>query len=145
MSPKKIEIIDSIDEVVFKCFPYEIESILNNLVANSVAAFDKKVSDNKKIYISISEKDTGILIKYTDNGVGLSQTYKKNPRLILDPFETDKVTNGGEVVGTGMGMWIINRIVSEYYGSIDLSKNISSADGFYIDISLKNRSQEEIQ
>lgn len=145
LSPKKIEIIDSIDEVVFKCFPYEIESILNNLVANSVAAFDKKVSDNKKIFISISAQDTGILIKYSDNGVGLSQKYKKNPRLILDPFETDKVTNGGEVVGTGMGMWIINRIVSEYYGSIDLSKNISSAGGFYIDISLKNRSQEEIQ
>ncbi|MHB8062146.1 MAG: ATP-binding protein [Ruminiclostridium sp.] len=145
LSPKRIEIVDSIDEVVFMCFPYEIESILNNLVANSVAAFDKKVSDNKKIFISISEQDTGIIIKYSDNGIGLSQTYKKNPRLILDPFETDKVTNGGEVIGTGMGLWIINRIVSEYYGSIDLSKNISSVEGFHIDISLKNRLQEEIQ
>jgi signal transduction histidine kinase len=145
LSPKKIEIIDSIDEVIFRCFPYEIESILNNLIANSVAVFDKKVSDNKRIFISISEQDNGIIIKYSDNGIGLSQTYKKNPRLILDPFETDKVTIGGEVIGTGMGMWIINRIVSEYYGAIDLSKNISSADGFYIDISLKNRSQEEIQ
>ncbi|MGL5255514.1 MAG: ATP-binding protein [Proteocatella sp.] len=145
LSPKKIEIIDSIDEVIFKCFPYEIESILNNLIANSVAAFDKKVSDNKKICIDISEQANGILIEYSDNGIGLSQSYKKNPRIILDPFETDKITNGGEIVGTGMGMWIINRIVGEYYGSIDLSKNIFDADGFYIDISLKNRSQEENQ
>ena len=145
LSPKNIVIIDSIADVEFKCFPYEVESILNNLVANSVATFEKKVSENKKIYISISEQDNGILIQYSDNGVGLSQTYKSNPRLILEPFETDKVTNGGEVVGTGMGMWIINRIVSEYYGSIDLSKNISNAEGFHIDISLKNRSQEENQ
>ena len=145
LSPKKIEIIDSIDEVIFKCFPYEIESILNNLIANSVASFNKEVSDNKKIFIRISEQDNGILIEYSDNGIGLSEHYKKNPRLILDPFETDKVTNVGEVVGTGMGMWIINRIVTEYYGSIDLSKNRAVTDGFYIDISLKNRLQEEEQ
>ncbi len=142
LSPKKVNIVDSIDDVVFRCFPYEIESILNNLIANSVASFDKKVSEDKKIFISISEHDGGILIKYSDNGIGLSETYKKNPRLILEPFETDKVTNVGEVIGTGMGMWIINRIVSEYYGSIDLSKNITNVDGFYIDISLKNRVQE---
>lgn len=142
LGPKKINIIDSIAEVEFRCFPYELESILNNLIANSVAAFEKKVAEDKKIYISIVSQAEGILIMYADNGIGLSEKYKKNPRLILEPFETDKVTNAGEVIGTGMGMWIINRIVSEYYGAIDLSKNMDYSEGFYIDMVLKNKNQE---
>jgi signal transduction histidine kinase len=139
LSPKNIEILDIIEDVEFKCFPYELESILNNLIANSVASFEKKVSDDKKIFISIISHEEGILIRYSDNGIGLSEAYKKNPRRILEPFETDKVTNAGEVIGTGMGMWITNRIVSEYYGAIDLSKNMSSSEGFYIDLVLKNK------
>ncbi|MBF4695422.1 ATP-binding protein [Fusibacter ferrireducens] len=139
LSPKNIEIIDTMDDVEFKCFPYELESILNNLIANSVASFEKKVSDDKKIFISIISQEDGILIRYSDNGIGLSESYKKNPRRILEPLETDKVTNAGDVIGTGMGMWIINRIVSEYYGAIDLSKNMSSSEGFYIDLVLKNK------
>lgn len=139
LSPKKINIIDAIEEVFLKCFPYEIESILNNLIANSVSAFDKKINEDKKIFISIIEIDSGIIIKYSDNGSGLSDVYKKNPRLILDPFESDKMTNTGEVIGTGMGMWIINRIASDYFGAIDLSINTVKEEGFYVDIMLRNR------
>lgn len=139
LSPKNIKISNSIDNIGFKCFPYEIESILNNLIANSASSFDASRAQDKKINISISSIENGIIIKYCDSGIGLSDIYKKSPRLILESFESDRRSTNGDVVGTGMGMWIINRIVSEYNGFIDLSENKTHDTGFYITITLKEK------
>lgn len=140
LEPKRILINSTIDNAVFKCFPYEIESILNNLIANSAASFDSIRTDEKHINIRIESVEDGIIIKYSDSGCGLSGEYKNNPRLILEPFESDKRSANGEIIGTGMGMWIINRIVSEYNGSIDLSENSLQPTGFYITLVLKIKS-----
>jgi signal transduction histidine kinase len=139
LSPKNIKINNSIDNIVFKCFPYEIESILNNLIANSASSFDASRTMDKKINISITSIENGIIIKYCDSGAGLSDMYKKNPRLILESFESDRRSTNGDVIGTGMGMWIINRIVNEYSGFIDLSENKNQDTGFYISITLKEK------
>lgn len=139
LSPKSIKIFSTIEDIVFKCFPYEIESILNNLITNSTSSFRNNRTTNKSIYISIQSIDNGIIIKYNDNGVGLSEIYKSNPSLILEPFESDKRTPEGKEDGTGMGMWIINRIVNEYNGLIDLTDNKKFPQGFYITLILKNK------
>lgn len=139
LKPTDITIDLNADEVNLNCFPYEIESMINNLIANSVSSFDKVKVSNKKIMIKIRNTTSGIEIQYYDTGVGLSQAYKLNPRLILESFETDKVSAAGELVGTGMGMWIINRTVAEYNGSIDLSENIRQETGFHIRIYLENK------
>ena len=140
LSPKKIRIINSIGNIAFKCFPYEIESIINNLIANSASSFDSSRTIEKNIQISINSCENGMIIQYSDSGMGLSGVYKKNPRLILEPFESDRRSANGDVIGTGMGMWIINRIVNEYNGHIDLSENNIHDSGFYITITLKGKS-----
>ena len=118
-----------------KCFPFEIESIISNLIANSVYAF--KGINNKKIKINLLESSDGIKIEYTDTGCGLIPQYKKQPDKILEALETSKRNRIGEKIGTGMGMWIIAGIVKSYDGEIDLSKNKKEKTGFYIDIYLK--------
>ena len=109
LSPKNIIINCSVEKQInLKCFPYELESILNNLISNSAASFETTRRDEKKIDISIESTDTGIMILYSDSGIGLINPYKENPRLILEPFESEKRSANGEIIGTGMGMWIIN-------------------------------------
>ena len=139
LSPKSIKINKSIGDIVFKCFPYEIESILNNLIANSASSFDRSRMAEKIINIDVTATENGITIKYSDNGAGLSGTYKENPRLILEPFESDKRSVVGETIGTGMGMWIVHRIVNDYNGTIDLSENNVYNNGFYITMELKEK------
>lgn len=124
-----------------KCFPYEIESIISNLIANSVYAF--KGINNKKIYIRLLETDDGIKIEYKDTGCGLIPAYKEQPEKILEALETSKRNRIGEKTGTGMGMWIIAGIVKNYDGKIDLSKNKKENIGFYIDINLKTLKRKE--
>lgn len=125
------------DEIVLKCFPYEIETIINNLIANSVSSFDSIITEKKEIIIKIFEDEEYVWIDYYDTGAGLVDIYKKNPKKILEAFETSKRDSDGELVGTGMGMWIVNNTVLDYRGKIDLSKNMKTKEGFYAKISLK--------
>lgn len=125
------------DEIVLKCFPYEIETIINNLITNSVASFESIRSAKREIIVKTYENDEYVWIDYSDTGAGLPDKYKNNPEKILEAFETSKRDPGGESVGTGMGMWIVNNTVLDYRGSIDLSKNIKTKEGFYVTISLK--------
>ena len=133
------EISIECDQILFRCFPYEIEGIINNLVANSTSAFKSVNQLDRRIHINVQQQDNIIRILYQDNGPGLSAKYKKNPDLIMDAMETDKTDVDGEVVGTGMGMWIIQKTVTDYKGTIDLSSNIDSEIGFHAAISLKGR------
>lgn len=134
----RIEFIDSgSDEIVLKCFPYEIETIVNNLITNSVASFESIRCAKREIIVRLHEDDEYVWIDYSDTGAGLTDKYKHNPEKILEAFETSKRDPDGELVGTGMGMWIVNNTVLDYRGSIDLSKNIETKEGFYVTISLK--------
>lgn len=127
-----------------KCFPYEIESILSNLISNSVEALRKnKTKDKDKIIsIKVQNTDEGIKIKYKDNGEGLAEGYKENPVKILEAFETNRRNSVGEKVGTGMGMWIIRNIVNDYNGVINLEENKTIEEGFTIEIVLNAMTRE---
>ena len=45
----------------------------------------------------------------------------------------------GEVVGTGMGLWIVDSIIQNYKGHIDLRKNIEEETGFFMDLFFEGR------
>lgn len=128
---------DDQEEIILRCFPFEIETIINNLVANSVASFDKKKTDKRQIIIRVYEENGYAVIDYADTGIGLSNAFKKEPRRILDPFESDKRDASGNLVGTGMGLWIVNNTVNDYGGYIDLEKNKMTETGYFITLSLK--------
>lgn len=53
----------------------------------------------------------------------------------MKAFETGKRDAERELVGKGMGMWIVNNTVLDYKGKVDLSKNIETENGFYATIS----------
>jgi signal transduction histidine kinase len=138
ISNKGISIITRLpdDPVFFRCFPYEIEIVFSNLITNSVSILGESTHPSKEIHIGLQSTNDSIFIDYSDNGPGLSSQYKNDPLLILEPFETDKANTAGEIIGTGMGMWIIKRTISEYNGSMDLSKNRTASSGFYLKITL---------
>lgn len=125
------------EEIVLKCFPYEIETIVNNLITNSVASFGSIRKGKREIIVKIYENEENVIMEYSDTGAGLAEKYKNHPEKILEAFETSKRNSDGEFVGTGMGMWIVNNTVLDYKGKIDLSKNINTKEGFYVTIRLK--------
>ena len=138
VSGKDIKILLELPDapITYRCFPYEIEIILNNLITNSAGILGPLKSDTKTIRIAILDKPEAVMLVYSDSGPGLTSAYKAHPELILEPFESDKTNDLGEMVGTGMGMWLIKRTVFDYNGVIDLSRNITEPTGFFCSIIL---------
>ncbi len=133
-----IELInDEQEEILLRCFPFEIETVINNLVANSVASFEKKRTEKREITIRLFEENGYAVIDYADTGAGLSAAFKKEPRKTLNPFESDKRDASGNLIGTGMGLWIVNNTVNDYSGYIDLEKNKITETGYFITLFLK--------
>lgn len=125
------------DVINFRCFPYELDAIFSNLITNSITSFSKDDRDGKNIIIKVEENMDILIIYYQDNGSGLSKVYKDNPNRILEQFVSDKINEVGELVGTGMGMYILKAIVDSYNGEIVLDENKSIDTGFMIKIYLK--------
>lgn len=127
------------EAIDIRCFPFDFETIVSNLVTNSSTIFKNHKVDNPLIEIEIGRLGEKFYIKYSDNGPGLCDAFKKEPQKILKHGVTDRRNANGEVIGTGMGLWIVNNIVQNYKGQIDLKKNIEKESGFYIDIIFEGR------
>ena len=78
--------------------------IISNLVTNSSTIFKNHKVEKPTIKIEIGRKDDKFYIKYSDNGPGLCEAFKREPQKILKQGVTDRRNANGEVVGTGMGL-----------------------------------------
>lgn len=122
-----------------RCFPFDFETIITNLITNSATIFKTHNVDNPTIRIEIGRSEEHFYIKYSDNGPGLCDAFKKEPQKILKQGVTDRRNANGEVIGTGMGLWIVDTIVQNYKGHIDLKKNLEKESGFFIDLYFEGR------
>ena len=62
----------------------------------------------------------------------MCDAFKKEPQKILKYGVTDRRNANGEVIGTGMGLWIVNNIVQNYKGQIDLKKILKKNQDFIL-------------
>lgn len=127
------------DIIDIRCFPFDFETIINNLVTNSSTIFKNYKIESPTITIEIGRTEDRFYIKYNDNGPGLCEAFKKEPQKILKHGVTDRRNANGEVIGTGMGLWIVDNIVQNYKGHVDLKKNIETEEGFFIDLYFEGR------
>ncbi|WP_417398354.1 ATP-binding protein [Gimesia chilikensis] len=113
----------SSDDLKIKAFEVELDTIFNNLLLNSVEVFNQKIRfKNRRISISCKEGDEFIKIFFKDSGTGLSKDID-DPNKIFDLYySTKRDPNSGKEVGTGIGMYLVKSVVSEYKGRVTLGK-----------------------
>ncbi len=105
--------------------PLAIEQVVVNLLINAAQAADKKDSWVRLTIISQKESDGEVIIEVSDNGCGMdTETQKK----IFDPFFTTKAVG----VGTGLGMSISHRLVTELGGCIEVRSELGKGTDFRV-------------
>ena len=77
-------------------------------------------------------------IIFTDNGKGLDNKYRSNPYEIFNLNESSRVDKMGNIIGTGLGLYIVRSIIEEYNDSTIAINNIEN--GFSLRITFKIRS-----
>jgi len=111
---KKIVLEIHHDKIDFerRVFPIDIESIVYNLIINSMEAFESSKIVERHIVIQLSTDDM-FHFKYYDNGKGIDPIFK-DPYDIFKFGTTSKVDSNGEKIGTGLGMYIVSSTLREY-------------------------------
>lgn len=122
--------VTKIADLDLRVFEIDIDSIFNNLLVNSIDAFNlSTINRTRNVSISVADNSKEIVIDYYDNGPGLSKDIEK-PEIIFEPlFTTKRNAITGEEEGTGLGLWIVKSIVEENDGTIKL---LFPKDGFGI-------------
>ena len=118
----KITFDQSIQNDVYFIFDQSyVDIILNNLFKNSIEALDK--STNPIIEISLIQNESNISLSFFDNGPG----YDGDIDNLIKPYFSTKNSSG-------LGLPLINKIISDNNGSLKIKTNNYS--GFRVEIEL---------
>lgn len=124
-----------------RAFEVDMDSIFNNLLSNSLSALKGVKVQQKTIEISWKKNDENIEIIFSDNGKGLNDKYKDNPDEIFKLLESSKTDRTGNVIGTGLGLYIVKSIIEEYNNSsISI---LDTQNGFSLRILFKTRKTQK--
>jgi signal transduction histidine kinase len=111
----------------------EIQQVFVNLISNAFHAMNGK--EGLLTLTTRSLKDV-VEVEVSDNGTGIPQ---KHLGRIFDPFFTTKKT--GE--GTGLGLNIVYRIVTNYGGTIDVTSKEGVGTTFRVRFPLRRDEHEQ--
>ena len=125
ISDKKIEVVSEFkghfDSVYLDS--YALHQCLMNLVSNAIDAIPPERPGHISIRVE-SKNEHGVIFEVSDNGVGMSGQIKDKA------FHGMFSTKGSK--GTGLGLLVINKIVSEHEGTVDVSSETDKGATFRI-------------
>lgn len=100
-----------------------LRSVLYNLLRNSIKY--KKVGKPLKILISTVKKDDHVVLQVKDNGIGIAEEHQE------DIFhKSTRVSH--KIEGTGMGLYIIKRMLKNNGGSIEVESQLGKGSTFSV-------------
>jgi len=95
-----------------RAFEIDWESILINLITNSIRAMDGIVGkENRIIRIRLEEMDAHVKMYFSDSGCGIEAGSEE---YIFDTNYSTRRDLRGRVIGTGMGLSIVKTFVEDH-------------------------------
>jgi PAS domain S-box-containing protein len=117
-----------------RCRRQQIQQVVMNLVTNARDALNTKYpesDENKRTLISgeaVDDHGTNFIrLIVEDRGPGIPEDVRAR---IFEPFFTTK----SEGKGTGLGMWIVHRVVTDHQGKIGIETRPGEFTRFNIDL-----------
>ena len=118
----KIEIIKNYGNIppIF-CEISKINQVFLNLIINAIHA----IKDKGKIQISTYTENNYVVIKISDNGMGINKDIEDK---IFEPFFTTKEVGKG----TGLGLSISYSIIKSHKGKLKFSSKVNEGTDFFV-------------
>ena len=132
-----IELINEIDyenPIKLHLISGALSQVLVNLINNSKDAIVAKNINEGWIKIKTLTQDDNVLITLEDNGGGIDEDILTK---IFDPYFTTK----HQSQGTGLGLFMSHKIVTQYFNGELYAQNTDNGAKFFIKIPLKQESK----
>ena len=126
---KLINNIDTIDPITIKLIPGEFSQVLINIFNNAKdSIIDNKIKD-PHIILDLKLSNDTVLLSIEDNAGGISEEILDK---IFEPYFTTK-TKGK---GTGLGLHMSQKIISESFKGKLYAQNVQNGARFVIELPL---------
>jgi two-component system sensor histidine kinase HydH len=126
LAEKGVSLVDRLDPNLpfLEADPNQLKQILLNLVKNALEATEGQ----GKILVSSGARDAQVWFAVQDTGKGMSEDVQEK---IFHPFYTTKDK------GTGLGLAVINKIVTDHHGTITVDSVTGSGSTFTVRLPIK--------
>jgi signal transduction histidine kinase len=114
LNKSKIE-LDAKQEVLVRIDPQNFDSILSNVVDNAI-----KYGGNSEIKVSIKKQDQKAILEVIDQGIGIDPINKEK---VFEKFFREGNEETRTKKGTGLGLFIVKKLVGLHKGSIVVLPN----------------------
>lgn len=137
------EVISQAEDVIFKTdadiqfsnlpkvqvAPAHMNMLFSNLIGNALK-YNKNT--HPKVKVDCVENEYEYIISVDDNGIGIAERYTEQ---IFEIFK--RLHSSSEYEGTGIGLAICNKIVSNYGGKMWLHSELGKGSIFYFSLTKK--------
>ncbi|MEF3244365.1 MAG: HAMP domain-containing histidine kinase [Caldisericaceae bacterium] len=118
------------DSIHLKGNSYFIEDILNNLVENAI-----KYTEVGRIEIEIKKEDDVAIVEVKDTGRGIKEG---NLNKVFEPFYREDKSRNEALKGTGLGLTITKKLVTQMNGEIEVESKVGIGTTFRVKFHLSN-------
>ena len=128
------------DLPLFECAYTDFSQTLGNLLRNAFDAMHNR--EEKKLTVQSMLEGDRIVLAIGDTGCGIPP---ENLSSLFDPFFTTKATEtkGDEPVGTGLGLYMIVRLMEAYEVEIKVDSKVDAGTTFRLEIPLTRSASED--
>jgi two-component system, sensor histidine kinase and response regulator len=117
--------LNSPDRMTMRADLGEISMIYNNLITNAI----KYNRDRGRVDITLSREESGISISVSDTGIGMTEDGVKK---LFGEFVRLKDKRTKNILGSGLGLSILKRLVDLYNGRIDVESKLDHGSTFTV-------------
>jgi len=139
------ELVTEFDDTLpqIMCIRDELNQVLLNIIVNATHAIEERTHESEqhdgKITISAAKEKGNVIIKVSDNGMGMPPEIKAR---IFDPFYTTKAVGKG----TGQGLSLAYSVIVErHHGKIEAQSDLGKGTVFIISLPIDNNLHLESQ
>jgi len=120
------EKLDDEDQLIVSGNTLLLKAAFANIVENGC-----KYSDNQKVDISLTKEAESILIHFTDQGSGISES---ELQMVFQPFYRSRSAKGKE--GHGIGLSLAEKVISLHGGILTVTSQVGAGSDFIIKLPL---------
>jgi signal transduction histidine kinase len=104
--------------------------ILVNLLDNAI----KYTPNGGIVQVSLEEQSSSYRIRFSDNGIGISETSLHHT---FEPYHSGDDDKPGQRGGLGIGLYIVKQLVEEHHGTIAVESKLGEGTTFTLDLPKK--------
>lgn len=127
--------LKSDEQILLTADSGELDIIFNNLISNAV----KYNKDNGKVDVEIEKNNDDIIISVSDSGFGMTEEEQEQ---LFGEFVRIKNDNTRNILGSGLGLSILKKLVKLYDGTINVQSEKDVGSTFTV--MLKDRPSEAV-